>query len=136
MDYPTYLICAKYFICPIFNIFVGFIEGQSRNSAHLELGDLKLKCLRQTITKCLNEFGYFWRPVPKKQRLDEQQLKARKEIHDKYGNKSADWWVSNMNVVLDGVTLTMPPPGLSNREKHAAQRIQHMAGQEGRVSRE
>ena len=31
-----------------------------------------------------------------------------------------------MNLVLDGVTLTMPPASLSGKEKHAAQRILHM----------
>ena len=31
-----------------------------------------------------------------------------------------------MSLVLDGVTLTMPPASLSGKEKHAAQRILHM----------
>ena len=31
-----------------------------------------------------------------------------------------------MNLVLDGVTLTMPPAKLTGRQKHAAQRIGHM----------
>ncbi len=108
---------------------VGYVErwrGKRFCTCRFIKKELKLDASRQTITRCLNEFGYFWRPVPKKQRLDEKHLKARKEFHDKYGGKSADWWVSNMNVVLDGVTLTMVPAGLSKREKHAAQRIQHM----------
>ena len=88
--------------------------------------ELKLDVSRQTITRCLNDFAYSWKPVPKQQRLDDKTLKARKEFHDAYGHKSADWRVANMNVVLDGVTLTMAPASLSKREKHAAQRIQHM----------
>ena len=87
--------------------------------------ELKLTCSRQTINKCLNEFGFYWKPVAKKSNLNEKQIKERQRFWEKYGDKSAEWWVANLNVVLDGVTLSMAPKGLSNREKHAAQRIQH-----------
>lgn len=93
--------------------------------------ELRLGVSRQTVTRCLAEFGYRWKPVSKKQRLSDKQLKDREEFWNKYGSKSSDWWVANMNLVLDGVTLTTAPKGLSKREKHAAQRIQHMWVKEG-----
>lgn len=107
---------------------VDFVEkwrGKTFCSCKYIKKELKLKASRQTITKCLGEFGYTWKPVAKKSRLDEKQLKARQEFYEKFGDKSADWWIANLNVVLDGVTLTTAPKGLSKREKHAAQRIQH-----------
>ena len=45
---------------------------------------------------------------------------------EKYEKYSAAWWEANMNLVLDGVTLTMAPKTLTGRVKHAAQRIVHM----------
>ena len=93
--------------------------------------ELRLGVSRQTVTRCLAEFGYRWKPVSKKQRLSDKQLKDREEFWSKYGSKSSDWRVANMNLVLDGVTLTTAPKGLSKREKHAAQRIQHMWVKEG-----
>ena len=88
--------------------------------------ELALGVSRQTITRCLAEFWYRWKPVSKKQRLSDTQLKAREDFWNKYGDKNSDWWISSMNRVLGGVTLTTAPKGLSKREKHAAQRIQHM----------
>ena len=87
--------------------------------------ELGLGVSRQTIVRCLNEFGYQWKPVPKKTRLADKHLKAREEFHEQFGQKSAEWWVENMNCVLDGVTLTTAPKGLTNREKHAAQGIRY-----------
>ena len=54
---------------------------------------------------------------------------------EKYRGKSAAWWAANMNLVLDGVTLTIPPKPLSGRQKHAAQRIGHMWLQHGETAR-
>ena len=108
---------------------VGFVEKwRSRRfctTAYIKR-ELKLKVSRSTVCRCLNDFGYHWKPVPKAGRFDEKQLRARQLFYEKYGQKTADWWIANLNVVLDGVTLTMAPKGLSKREKHAAQRIQHM----------
>ena len=87
--------------------------------------ELQLNASRQTIVRALNEFGFIWKRVPKKSRLDEKQLKSRQEFWESYGAKTADWWVENLNVVLDGVTLTTAPKGLSNRQKHAAQTIRY-----------
>ena len=41
-------------------------------------------------------------------------------------HRSPEWWVANMDLVLDGVTLTKAPQSLSKREKHAAQAIKAM----------
>ena len=58
--------------------------------------------------------------------MTEADLKKRKDFVTKYSMHSPDWWECNMSLVLDGVTLTMPPASLSGKEKHAAQRILHM----------
>ena len=88
--------------------------------------ELGLTVTTRTISRILNRNGYFWRPVPKVNKLTEADLKKRKDFVTKYGMHSPDWWEHNMNLVLDGVTLTMPPAPLSGKEKHAAQRILHM----------
>ena len=85
--------------------------------------ELQLSASRQTILRALNEFGYYWKRVPKKSRLDEKQLKSRQAFWEQYGLKTAEWWADNLNVVLGGVTLTTAPKGLSQRQKHAAQTI-------------
>lgn len=64
--------------------------------------------------------------MPKKSPLSEGQLEKRKEFINTYGDKSADWWVDNIDLVFDGVTLTKAPKSLSNRQKHAAQAIKAM----------
>ena len=88
--------------------------------------ELKLPCSSRTLARVLNANGYFWKAVSKRMRLSQTELAKRKVFVDAYINKSPSWWESNMNLVLDGVTLTMPPKTLSGREKHAAQRIGHM----------
>ena len=79
-----------------------------------------------TIARALNNHGYYWRAVPRKSPLSETQLKKRKEFVEMYGDRSPEWWVANMDLVLDGVTLTKAPQSLSKREKHAAQAIKAM----------
>ena len=88
--------------------------------------ELKLTAACRTISRVINEHGYTWRQVPKTQGLTKEQLAQRKVFVDKYLNRSAAWWEANLNMVLDGVTLTMPPKPLSGRQKHAAQRITNM----------
>ena len=44
----------------------------------------------------------------------------------KYEQKGGMWWVKNLNLVLDGVTLTMPPKNFHLRKRHAAQTITHV----------
>ena len=88
--------------------------------------ELGLSVTARTISRVLNRNGYFWRPVPKVNKLTEADLKKRKDFVTKFGMHSPDWWERSMNLVLDGVTLTMPPAPLSGKEKHAAQRIMHM----------
>ena len=89
-------------------------------------GELKLKVSLSTIARCLNQHGYYWRAVPKKSPLTEDQLKKRKQFVETYGDKSPEWWVDNMDLVFDGVTLTKAPQSLSKRQKHAAQAIKAM----------
>ena len=58
--------------------------------------------------------------------LTAKELAARKLFVDRHLHRTAGWWTHNMNLVLDGVTLTKAPESLSGRQKHAAQRISHM----------
>ena len=51
---------------------------------------------RQTIVRCLTDFGYKWKRVPKKTRLYDKQIKSRQEFWEKYGDKNADCWVANL----------------------------------------
>ena len=89
-------------------------------------GELKLPVSLSTIARALNDHGYYWRAVPKKSPLSEEQLKKRKQFVDTYGSRDPEWWVSNMDLVFDGVTLTKAPKSLSQRQKHAAQAIKAM----------
>ena len=86
-------------------------------------GELKLAVSLSTIGRALNRHGYYWRAVPKKTPLSEDQLKKRKQFVDQYGHHSPEWWVDNIDLVFDGVTLTKAPQSLSKRQKHAAQAI-------------
>ena len=87
---------------------------------------LKLKVSQRTVARTLNRNGFFWKPVPKKTPLSDMDLEKRKAFVDKYGGKPASWWEANLNLVLDGVTLTKPPRNLSARQKHASQSIGHV----------
>ncbi len=93
--------------------------------------ELKLAASTRTINRVLNDHGYYWRKVPAIQGLTVEQLKKRQAFVEKYKDRPAAWWVERMNLVLDGVTLTMPPRPLSGRLKHAAQRISSMWVREG-----
>ena len=86
---------------------------------------LKLKTGRNIISRALNRHGYFWRPVPKIRGLSAAELEKRKAFVDEHWQRPASWWEENMNLVLDGVTLTMPPKPLSSRQRHMAQSIKH-----------
>ena len=88
--------------------------------------ELGLAVAARTVNNVLNEKGYFWRQVPKVHGLSEEQLAKRKEFADRYRSKTPAWWEEHMHMVLDGVTLTMPPKPMSGRQKHAAQRITSM----------
>ena len=89
-------------------------------------GELKLAVSLSTIGRTLNRHGYHWRAVPKKTPLSDDQLKKRKKFVEEHGDRSPEWWVDNMDLVFDGVTLTKAPAGLSKRQKHAAQAIKAM----------
>ena len=52
-------------------------------------------------------------------RLSEKELQQRKDWVNKYVDKSPAWWQENMNLVLDGVTLTMPPKTLGLLQERA-----------------
>lgn len=88
--------------------------------------ELRLKVTPRTVNNILNNQGYYWRKVPKVQGLTKEQLCKRREFVDRYGSRTPGWWEENMQMVLDGVTLTMPPKPLAMRQKHAAQRITSM----------
>ena len=88
--------------------------------------ELKLKAARRTINRFLNDNGFYWKRVPKFQKLSPDQLKKREEWVQLYIDKTPAWWEEHMHMVLDGVTLTMAPKPLNAREKHAAQRITNM----------
>ena len=93
--------------------------------------ELRLTCSKRTVHRVLNEAGYHWRPVARRSKLTEDQLKARKVFVDAHLDKPAAWWRQNFGLVLDGVTLTKAPKPLSKREKHAAQAIKHMWVRDG-----
>ena len=93
--------------------------------------ELRLTCSKRTVHRVLNEAGYHWRPVAKKSKLTDGQLKVRKDFVDAHIGKTAAWWRQHMGLVLDGVTLTKAPRPLSMREKHAAQAIKHMWVKDG-----
>ena len=79
----------------------------------------------------LNRKGYYWRAVPKVRGLSAEELAKRKVFIDKHADKSAEWWQAEMNLVLDGVTLTNAPRPLTQRQRHMAQRITHMWMEKG-----
>ena len=96
---------------------------------------LKLPVTKRTVGNVLRRHGFRWRPVPRVRGLTAEELRKRKVWIDKHADYDSAWWTNNMNLVLDGVTLTMPPRPLSARERHAAQSIRHMWVKDGeRVS--
>ena len=87
---------------------------------------LKLKVDRKTIANVLVRHGYHWRQLPKIRGLSDTELAKRKAFVDKFGDKTSSWWQSNMNLVLDGVTLTLARKTLVGRQRHMAQNIKSM----------
>ena len=85
--------------------------------------ELKLDVHVGTIARTLNRHGYYWRHVPKKSPISEEHQKKRKTFVLKHVHHRPQWWVDNMHLVIDGVTLTKAPRKLSSRQKHAAQAI-------------
>ena len=53
-------------------------------------GELTLKVSLATIARALNKNGYYWRAVPKKGPLSEDQLKKRREFVETYGDRSPE----------------------------------------------
>ena len=88
--------------------------------------ELKLDVGRMTILRTLGRHGYHWRQVPKKSPIKPEHLQLRKEWVEKHLGHRPAWWVENMHLVFDGVTLTKAPRKLSARQKHAAQSIKAM----------
>ena len=88
--------------------------------------ELKLKVSISTIARALNKHGYYWRAVVKKSLLTDDQRKKRRQFVETYGDRSPEWWVANMDLIIDGVTLTKAPQSLTKRQKHAAQAIKAM----------
>ena len=88
--------------------------------------ELKITASTRTINRVLNDAGYYWKTVPKRQGLSKEQLVKREAWVSQYLSRSSAWWLEHGNMVLDGVTLTMAPKPLSGRQKHAAQRLTSM----------
>ena len=87
---------------------------------------LKLSVGKRTIARTLGRHGFHWKAVPRKTPLSERDLETRKTFVDKYRDKTASWWEANMNLALDGVTLTKAPKNFSKRQMHAVQSIGHL----------
>ena len=88
--------------------------------------ELKLNVQKSTIRRTLNKHGFFWRPVAKKSPLSTEQLAGRRDFVVKFGAHTQDWWLRNVGLVFDGVTLTKAPRTMSAKQKHAAQSLRHM----------
>ena len=88
--------------------------------------ELKLDVSRVTILRTLDRHEYQWRQVQRKTFIKPEHLEKRKEFVDKHLHHRPAWWVENMHLVFDGVTLTKAPRKLSARQKHAAQSIKAM----------
>ncbi len=95
-------------------------------TANYIIRELKLKCKRKTIHRVLNAAGFHWRPVPKKSKLTDKELKGRQIWVDERLHWTQDTWKKAFGLVLDGVTLTRAPKALTGAEKHAAQSIKAM----------
>ena len=92
-------------------------------TCHYIRNALGLTVTPRTVNNVLNNAGFHWKPVPRMQNLSHEQLAKRKQWVDDHVNHPPSWWEQHMGMVLDGVTLTMPPKTLHGRQKHAAQRI-------------
>ena len=88
--------------------------------------ELELDVGRMTILRTLGRHGYQWRQVPRKSPIKPEHLEMRKEWVNKHLHHRPAWWMENMHLVFDGVTLTKAPRKLSARQKHAAQSIKAM----------
>ena len=88
--------------------------------------ELTLDVTPRTVANVFNRHGYYWRAVPKVTPLEAKHIAKRKAFVDKYGKRTAGWWKKHMSLVIDGVTLTKAPAGLSGRQKHAAQNVGFM----------
>ena len=88
--------------------------------------ELKLDVSRLTILRTLSRHHYHWRQVAKKSPLKPEHIEMRKEFVDKHLHHRPSWWVENVHLILDGVTLTKAPKKMSGRQKHAAQAIKAM----------
>ena len=88
--------------------------------------ELKLDVTAQTVANVLNRHGYYWRRVSKVTPLETKHIAKRKAFVLKYGKHTSAWWKKHMSLVIDGVTLTKAPAGLSGRQKHAAQSVGFM----------
>ena len=53
--------------------------------------ELRLLCSKRTVHRVLNEAGYHWRPVPRRSKLTDEQLKARRAFVDAHIDKPAAW---------------------------------------------
>ena len=87
---------------------------------------LKLDVGRLILLRTLAKHNFHWRQVPHNSMIKSRHFQKRKEFVDKHLHHRPAWWVENMHLVFDGVTLTKAPRKLSSRQKHAAQSIKAM----------
>ena len=80
---------------------------------------------KRTVSNVLNRNGYFWKALPKVRGLSAAELGKRQAWVDSLVDKTPAWWQEHVGLVLDGVTLTMPPKPLTGRQRHMAQSIRH-----------
>ena len=88
--------------------------------------ELKLDVGRLVILRTLGRHHFHWRQVPHKSMIKPEHIQKRKEWVEKHLHHKPAWWVDNVHLVFDGVTLTKAPRKLSARQKHAAQSIKAM----------
>ena len=63
---------------------------------------------------------------PRIRGLSPAELDKRKAFVNEFYAKSPGWWQDNMQLIIDGVTLTKAPKPLTARQRHMAQGIKSM----------
>ena len=73
---------------------------------------LKLPVDRKTIANVLVRHGFRWQALPKVRGLSAAELDTRKSFVEKYGDKTPGWWQDNIQLAIDGATITKAPKPL------------------------
>ena len=70
--------------------------------------------------------GFRWQKRPVMRGLTTAELEKRKAFVAEFCGNTLGWWQDNMQLILDGVTLTKVPKPLTERQHHMAQGIKAM----------